>query len=298
MTYFFTAEQLCLFGLSCEVWDSRADAKASGLAYNEETITERMLLDLRRRWPGNVTIQPFSKAEEAKNGADWAWTFVSSDGSVSQSMLVQAKRLNNREVDYAGVKRLAGKPKPPAFAPVPHQIDQLITTAARLNMPPLYAFYNHLSDASRVPVNCRSMMMASLTEVRSWGITLASAHDVKALMPDEQFDNHRVHSKPLHCLLCSGGTGLRRDGGSAAAANAGIAQLVRGIIGDVDDRSSSTALGFNQGLLPMFELAERIAADGSGEPGEGHAGLAQEFPGVAGAVIFRDRKDGRDRPHY
>jgi len=297
MTYFFTAEQLCLFKLSCDAWDSRADAKASGLAYNEETITERMLLDLRRQWPGSVTIQPFTKAEEAKNGADWAWAFVSSDGSISQSMLVQAKRLDNREVNYAGIGRLAGKPKPPAFNPVPHQIDQLIATAAQLNMPPLYAFYNHLTNPSRVPVNCQSMKRANLTEIRSWGITLASAHDVKALMPNERFDDHRLHSKPLHCLLCSGGTGLRPDGGSATAAHTGLALLAGGIIGAVDDRDIPEPLGFNQGLPALFEMAERAAADGRDDPGEGHAGLAEEFPGVAGAVIFRDQKDGkRHRP--
>ncbi len=51
-------------------------AKRTGLNYNEETVTEGLLLDLQVNFPGDVLIVPFTKRREARIGADWAWAFV------------------------------------------------------------------------------------------------------------------------------------------------------------------------------------------------------------------------------
>ena len=147
-----TPEQSCLLDLARTVWSKRGAAKRAGLPYNEETITENMLLDLKLAYPGPVVIVPFSKAKEAKFGADWAWAFVSADGAWSLTMLVQAKRLDDREQAYKGIKRSVGIRMPPV-----RQIDQLIATAATYGIPPVYAFYNHLGDSSRVPQRCGSI---------------------------------------------------------------------------------------------------------------------------------------------
>ena len=47
-------------------------AKRTGLNYNEETVTEGLLLDLQVNFPGDVLIVPFTKRREARIGADWA----------------------------------------------------------------------------------------------------------------------------------------------------------------------------------------------------------------------------------
>ena len=87
--YVFTPEQHCLLELSAEVWRRRGLAKRHGLGFNEETASEMFLLDLAERFPGEVTIVPFTRREEARIGADWAWAFVGPDGQWCQGMLVR-----------------------------------------------------------------------------------------------------------------------------------------------------------------------------------------------------------------
>ena len=68
----FTPQQYCLLQLSVGVWGRRRAAKLTGLPYNEETVTEVLLLDLQINFPGDVLIVPFTKRREARIGADWA----------------------------------------------------------------------------------------------------------------------------------------------------------------------------------------------------------------------------------
>ncbi len=288
-----TREQQCLLALSRSVWNRRGAAKRSKLPCNEETLTENLLLDLKLTYPGDVVIVPFGKAQEAQNGADWAWAFQSADRAHSQPMLVQAKRLDDRERRYDGIKRAIGKTKPPV-----RQIDRLIDTAHRLGFPPVYAFYNHLDKSLRVPADCGSLEMAGLPNmIESWGITLAAAEVVRAALNDETFTTHREHSRPLHCLLCSGGGGVKPPRGSAESASRGIRELRsmgRGAAEfpfDTDGRD-----GPWEGLPPIFALAARLTE--VADPLESDAVIAklrEQFPGVAGAVIFRDgRESSRD----
>ena len=113
-----------------------------GLGFNEETATEVFLLDLSEQFPGTVKVVPFNRREEGRIGADWAWAFVGPDGQWSQSMLVQAKRLDNEDREYAELYyRAPAKGSQPSIA----QLDRLIDNGRRLGLPPAYAFYNHLT---------------------------------------------------------------------------------------------------------------------------------------------------------
>ena len=60
----FTPQQECLRQLSMNIWRCRGAAKRSGLNYNEETVTEGLLLALQVNFPGNVLIVPFTKRRE------------------------------------------------------------------------------------------------------------------------------------------------------------------------------------------------------------------------------------------
>ena len=62
----FTQQQECLRQLSMNTWRRRGAAKRTGLNYNEETVTERLLLDLQVNFPGDVLIVPFTKRREAR----------------------------------------------------------------------------------------------------------------------------------------------------------------------------------------------------------------------------------------
>ena len=285
--YSFTAQQHCLLNLSVSIWRRRGAAKRFGLIFNEETATEVFLLELAEHFPGNAIIVPFTHWTEARTGADWAWGFVGPNGRAFQGMLVQAKRLDDGDRVYREVfskSRVRGA-KPPI-----RQIDRLISSSKLLGLPPVYAFYNHLTDPRRVPKgSCGSLSMISPALPESWGISIASAIAVRKESPVKTFDRHRRHSRPLHCLLCSAGTGTQGPLGSAGAAAEALSQLFDGT--DEDD-----GLGPDMGppFRPATELPElfqyavsRHEMRSTGEE-PGSVDLPMEFRSIAGVVIMRD----------
>jgi hypothetical protein len=273
-----TSEQECLLMLARETWTRRGSAKTIGLAYNEETITETMLLNLKLRYPGEVTIIAFNKAEEAECGADWMWTFLSADEQSSITMIVQAKRLDNDERAYAGIKRSVGARMPPV-----RQIDRLLATAQKYSVPPVYAFYNHLRDHTRIKRSCGTLPDNVVEQIEGWGISLASGHAVAAALPDEGFDRHVHHSIPLHCMLCTGGRGTYGADGSPGA----VATSLTGAGGPTGGGSGTREYRPSSELHPVVEFARRFSSESKAEIGDM---LKREFPDLAGMVILRDAK--------
>lgn len=275
-----TAEQTFLLGLSQMVWAKRGAAKTVGLPFNEETITETILLDLQTSYPGLVKVVAFNKSQEAKTGADWLWSFVNVDSSRSVTMLVQAKRLEDTEQVYPGINRKIGKRVPPV-----RQIDRLLDTARQHGVPALYAFYNHLSREDRVPKTCRSLQPGDTAHIDGFGVSLAEAHSVEAVLPDETFDSHRFHSIPLHCLLCSSGSGERPDGGTPELVAAATTRLLDSTAVEPRDPKD---LVLREGLHPLVEIALEISA----RRGDGIDDLkVDDVPNIAGVVVLRDVKD-------
>ena len=293
--YIFTPEQHCLLSLSANIWRLRGEAKRHGLRFNEESATEVFLLDLASRFPGNVKIVPFNRRDEGRIGADWAWAFVGPDGQWCQGMLVQAKRLDDGDREYA---ELFYRPPAKGSQPSIAQIDRLIDNGTRHGLPPVFALYNHLSAPGRVPRGkCGSLRLASKSLPESWGIAVASALDVRNSKPDKRYDCHREHSLPLHCLLCSGGRGRQGATGSAGAAAAALSRLFERTVGD-DEAESEWTPPFRprRGLPEIFRFAERIH-EARIEGAETHAvDAGGDFPGIAGAVILRDGEHEEDLP--
>jgi hypothetical protein len=262
------------------VWVRRYTAKTSGLPFNEETITETILLDLKTMYPGYVQVVAFSKTQEATTGADWLWSFVSADGTYSMTTLVQAKRLEDTEQVYRGIARQIGKRTPPV-----RQIDQLLITARSQRVPAIYAFYNHVKDASRVPKVCKSLGSADPDQVFGFGVSVAEASVVAGALPDETFDTHRKHSIPLHCLLCSGGQGMRPDGGTPEMVADALARL-RSMT--PSEKKDAEASGFLQGLHPTIELALGLAAR---RADSSDFTIPDDLPNIAGVVVLRDAEE-------
>lgn len=277
--YAFTPEQVCLLKLAQGVWQRRGAAKSARMFFNEETITETMLLDLSQSYPGQVTIIQYNKYEEGKTGADWAWTFLSSDGKENQPMLVQAKRLDNADNDYLGLDRtIGGKPGNDL------QIDTLIATAKKLGIPAVYAFYNHLSNKSRLRSACASLLSLQMPVDDAWGIAFASAEAVKQSLPDISFNIHHMHSIPFHCLLCSWGTGSKPQSGAAAALASALSRL-----SNSEDKvhTRSPIIELHQELHPIFAEALKAAnADNIASADGMH--WEKEYPNIAGVVIIKD----------
>lgn len=294
MNYTLTPEQLSLLKLARTTWERRSSIRRHNLFFSEETITETILLDLVDTFPGSVVVVPFKKADEGKVGADWAWTFLSARADYNVPMLVQAKVLDSRDVEYPEIKRMIGKKR------VVRQIDRLIQSATKLGWPALYAFYNHVSDADRVPINCRSLgMVGKRSMPESWGISVADAHNVRAVLNDQSFDTHRQHSVALHCLLCSRGSGSRPTTGSPGLALAALRRLrelsARGshVSEDLGRPFPLPTEPFRE-LPEVFQLARQIAAiENIADQEALRRKAAQRFTAVAGVVVLQDSESER-----
>ena len=249
-----------------------------------------LLLDIAEKFPGIVTIIPFSHSLEARIGADWAWGFVGPDGHSLQGMLVQAKRLDDNDSEYQGLSYQGGQR---GSGQSQSQIDRLIESGKQFGLPPIYAFYNHLSDTTRVPANsCGSLGMISQLMPESWGVTIASAFVVRDALPDKTFDHHRHHSRQLHCLLCSGGTGRQGRLGSAGAAAATLSKMFKG---NVDDESPGpdVTLPFDptREWPELFQYAEELYRTRTTSEEAKSVNLPEKFRGIAGVVIMRDTRE-------
>ena len=174
-------------------------------------------------------------------GRDWAWAFVGRDGRSNQGMQVQAKRLDDHYRNYGSLYK---KSRPTGTSQSILQVERLIERAKHYRLPPVYAFYNHLVDDSRIPhYTCGSLAGLNWRCPESWRVTLASALEVRCGKPDKSFDRHRCHSMPLHCLLCSGGSGQQ---GAMGSPGASAGRAVRAFAGSAD----TDDLGPN--LTPQF----------------------------------------------
>lgn len=140
----------CLAGW---VWEQQKDAAHFGLALQEETITEMLLLCMARQLtPLGFKVRIFSRKEESHHGADWEWFYKSPNRQVS--FRVQAKRLYRSP---RGLGSYIG------FTPSGHQLKNLISKAGRAN--PIYVFYNHPVIKDARLFNWRSY----------WGCSVATA---------------------------------------------------------------------------------------------------------------------------
>jgi hypothetical protein len=173
------------------VWERRETAKHQNFAFSEETITETILLDLATLHSNEIRVLPFNKPQEAKTGADWEWCFYNRRGNSFVQMLIQAKVLDDSDKDYAHIDRFIGNSRV-------RQIDRLLATARRRNVPAMYVFYNHVTDTNRVPRDaCRCSQC-----YECWGCSTALADAVHAELPDKSYNTLREISRPWLCLLC------------------------------------------------------------------------------------------------
>ena len=295
--YVFTSQQLCLLNQATNIWQRRGKAKQFGLSFNEESATEVLLQDIASQYPGKVTIIPFSKSKESQYGADWAWGFVGPDGSL-QGMLVQAKRLDDGGIKYEMLDHIIGKKK--SNGPTKWQIEVLIKNGLKYDLPPVYAFYNHLNNPNHILPNfCRSFGMINQSSPESWGIAIASAITVRdksnilnqKKKTDKTFNCHKEHSRPLHCLLCSQGTGRMDPKGSAGAAAAVLAEMFENTL-DEEFIQKKESLFDTQGDWPeLFQAAEKIYQEDWPHEEIQKKELSDKFPGIAGVVILRDSRD-------
>lgn len=200
--------------LASRTWNDLEDGHRLGLSISEESITDFLLLDLRRALPNNVFVRKFSKSEEGKTtGADWEWWFVGSGRGFG--MRVQAKRLSTKTQRYEDLGRFAGKSHS-------LQVDLLIGDAQKTNLYPAYCFYNYWHPSITPPTwNCRSFP----PYWRMFGCAVADAAAIKALISKGRDDLQSVARccLPWSCLVCCQGF--------AAGPQTPLADKIRSLVG-------------------------------------------------------------------
>jgi hypothetical protein len=116
--------------LAGKVWRDRQAAETLGVPWNEEAVTEWLLLNLAKRHNGpQFDIRAYTRAEESLNGADWEFRF--SDSRVGVTIRIQAKRLY-KSGRYESL-----------FKSGASRFDQLCKLQSKAGAAyPLYVFYN------------------------------------------------------------------------------------------------------------------------------------------------------------
>ncbi len=178
-----------LRGRAAWVWNEQGHAFKQGLALQEETLTEMLLLRMARDHAKHgLTVTMFNKTEEGINGADWEW--IVRTPWCDLGLRVQAKRLyhSSKGSDYGGLDPASG------------QSAKLIANAGTCI--PLYVFFNHdhgsnsklLHGGGEYPYRGRSY----------WGCSVACAKKVAA-EKSNVLSKLKKHMKPWHRLVTSSG---------------------------------------------------------------------------------------------
>jgi hypothetical protein len=244
-----------------------------GIRVGEESITDRLLLDLARAFPHPTRIVKWNRIEEGrKTGADWDWWFVEPWSGRGVGLRVQAKR-----VDYFN-GRMTGLDAQNRNG---WQRAMLQLSAAEAGMHPLYCFY----VASTVPRSgataCGSFVSdeapsawAGSNELYGCSIVGPEVVETAVQMGDQSLGFFWPLLLPWSCLAC-----CEKIGGSLVDLADRQATRVGSMRADIEAaaiRSPEPRSLITESLPP-----EVIAVAG----GEGFDDVGMEPPDVGATVV-------------
>ena len=143
---FLNALDLSLETLAQDTWENLREAKRLSVRFGEETITDTLMLYLRRK--GFTVFKQTRLHDEAKYGTDFE-CWVGSENTGWLGYAVQAKKLDFETGIYRNlghVEKGSGK----------RQIDILNAYAKQRGMTPRYCLYSHSSNVDQAFLNCCS----------------------------------------------------------------------------------------------------------------------------------------------
>ena len=123
---------IALETLSQDTWEHLRDANALSIRFGEETITDLLLLDIKRRALASTKVKQTSKSKESQQGTDFEW-WLGANQIGWMRFAVQAKKLEFKSDRYPGVTHKVKTDM---------QIDVLEEYALVNNAVPLYCLYN------------------------------------------------------------------------------------------------------------------------------------------------------------
>jgi hypothetical protein len=119
--------------LAARTWTDIQDGERTGIRIGEESITDRLLLDIARSMPLPSVVTKWNRFEEARlTGADFDWWFLEPDSGIGVALRIQAKRIDYFNQEFPGLK--AGNRLGP-------QREMLKDSSLRAERHPLYLFY-------------------------------------------------------------------------------------------------------------------------------------------------------------
>jgi hypothetical protein len=164
-----------------------------GVELHEETITQDLLLDISAALPA-LSVETFTKRQEARNGADWQWEWWF-QGRQWFGLRVQAKRLKQvkrRQVGYDLGYRTGREHR--------RQVDLLIEDAGVAGAQAAYVLYNGPGlDISKFTWGCGRLPPSPAF----FGVSLLPAIIARDLVDRRTVDLASVGalSRPWSCLV-------------------------------------------------------------------------------------------------
>lgn len=168
--------------------------------FNEETITESIVLKLKEKHPASVGIYAFSKREEHKVGADWEIWFLDNSNKRGIGWLLQAKRVYLPSLRYQALK--------PNLMNGNSQTSRLIRHSKTRGLSPMYLLYNWVPedfDLSKVPRGSILVANRSL-----FGCALASAEALRRKNTNRLTELSEI-SVPWHHAVCPSSSDRKND---------------------------------------------------------------------------------------
>lgn len=172
-------------------WNRLREARTLDYQLGEESITDFLVLNLKKNGKKKFFIKSFTRHAESLNGADWEWWLTGNSG-LWLGMRIQAKIINLKSMRYEHLyhKNSQG-----------YQVDLLINDAAHNGVIPLYCLYTNwdvrMHRAKPLCPNCKQ-------SIRHYGTSVLSASKVKSFIPHKvnHINSLYLDIIPMHCILC------------------------------------------------------------------------------------------------
>lgn len=191
--------------LALETWDKIKEGRQIGFQFQEETITDINIFNLKLRNSGQVFTKEFTKRAEGRNGADWEWWFNYKKLFIGFRVQAKIIAIQNDGFEHLHYHKNIKDEKGNIIDKI-YQSDKLIKNALSKTTPkfPLYCFYIHTEDKGRL----KKWSCGSYSSVKDlWGCSLISAFDVIKLRNGNKRHIEDLEEKmnPWHCLVCCKG---------------------------------------------------------------------------------------------
>ncbi|MGL4171129.1 DUF6615 family protein [Morganella morganii] len=181
---------------SAWVWNSLREAKKHGYQIGEESITDFLILNIKKWGSNKIVVNTFTRQKESVNGSDWEWWFTGPSGKWL-GMRVQAKviKLSSEKYEHLHYSNTNGQ-----------QVDLLIQDAKNNDLIPLYCMYTNwkLGDY-KIGWKCKTYKPS----IRHYGTSILSPTIVKKLQKSglNHLKDVISYLRPMHCIFCCSGFG-------------------------------------------------------------------------------------------